>query len=186
MKRLNLALITLILVLFFAGFAIAEPPWIRTRHIVNGEVSHVDMNTDAIDSTNVIDGGISSASDIAWGTVDFTSSQFTYAESVAGNTTNATLTSDDSGQVQHFISMSEKKDVTLPSAAAGILIKIAVDDADSLRIAAASGDSIFVIDSAAWTHVGSYATSVAGYIELLAVNATRWYVKLTSGTWTCY
>lgn len=77
---------------------------------------------------------------------------------------------------------------TLPTAVAGLTYTFVVQDADGLRITAASGDTI---------RLGPNVTATAGYIEsttigdvvtATAINATEWvghaYGTWTNGTWT--
>jgi hypothetical protein len=73
---------------------------------------------------------------------------------------------------------------TLPSAAAGYQFTFISQDADLMRITAATGDTI---------RVGTNVSATAGYIEngaqgdavtLIAINATEWVAIATVGTWT--
>jgi len=73
---------------------------------------------------------------------------------------------------------------TLPTAVAGLTFTFVVDDANGIRITAASGDTI---------RIGATVSKAAGYIDsttvgdtvvLIAVNATEWYAVPATGTWT--
>ena len=73
---------------------------------------------------------------------------------------------------------------TLPTAAANLFYTFIVQDADGLRINAASGDTI---------RIGATATAAAGYVEsttigdtvtLVAINSTEWIATASHGTWT--
>jgi hypothetical protein len=76
--------------------------------------------------------------------------------------------------------LTAKRTITLPGAAAGIWFDILVADTDSLRIVAASGDSILISTGAADRSIGS----VAGTCRIIALDAVRWLVTNAIGTWT--
>jgi hypothetical protein len=72
-----------------------------------------------------------------------------------------------------------KYQVTLPTAAAGKVVSFMVADSDTLRIKAASGDSL-ILSGAAFKVYGS----VAGDVKLICVDAVRWILLNAIGTWT--
>ena len=74
--------------------------------------------------------------------------------------------------------------VTLPPAAAGLVVTLYSQGADLIRAVAAAGDTV---------RVGGAATKVAGYVEstavgdalqLVAINATEWVAVAVVGAWT--
>jgi hypothetical protein len=59
-----------------------------------------------------------------------------------------------------------------------------VQDADGITITAGAGDTIRVagsVSSAAGTAANS---TIGGFIQLIAINATEWVAGATQGTWT--
>jgi hypothetical protein len=99
----------------------------------------------------------------------------TTALSVAANQTRALFTNEGATAQVVF---------TLPTAAANYKYTFVVQDADGVRVTAASGDTI---------RIAGTATAAAGYIEsttigntvtLVAINATEWIATAVNGTWT--
>lgn len=78
--------------------------------------------------------------------------------------------------------LTAKRTATLPAAAAGLEYGFFVADADSLLITTASGDSLITSAGAAW----KTTSSVAGTVWVVAMDATRWVMMFTLGTWTSY
>jgi hypothetical protein len=73
---------------------------------------------------------------------------------------------------------------TLPAAAAGLEFMFYVQDADGITITAGAADTIRVagsVSSAAGTAANS---TIGGFIQLIAINATEWVAGATQGTWT--
>lgn len=93
---------------------------------------------------------------------------------------DSTLTAATSGYLYIARPLAAKAAVILPSAAAGLFYDFMVADADTLRLVAASGDSL--INSAGVA--SQSAGSVAGTIRLIAVDAVRWIMMNAIGTWT--
>lgn len=81
--------------------------------------------------------------------------------------------------ITHYNSI--KKTLVLPLAASGGNFKFIVNDADSLVIDANASDKI--VDGATEYEK---QTTVAGTVELIAVDATYWYMVGATGTWTGY
>jgi hypothetical protein len=99
----------------------------------------------------------------------------TSALSIVANRTNAIFTNE--GATSQVV-------LTLPTAAANLIYSFVVQDADGLRVTAASGDTI---------RIAGTATAAAGYVEnatigstltLVAINATEWIATSVNGTWT--
>ncbi len=76
--------------------------------------------------------------------------------------------------------IAQKSTLFLESAVTGAWLDVMVADADTLRIVAASGDSLISSSGVASRSIGS----VAGTIRIIAVDATRWIMLHTLGTWT--
>lgn len=96
--------------------------------------------------------------------------------------TVALSATDAYGKIFYALPLAGKAKRTLPSAAAGLNIEFMVADADSLLISAATGDSLITSAGAAW----KTTSSVAGTVRLVAIDATRWIMQYTLGTWTSY
>ena len=73
---------------------------------------------------------------------------------------------------------------TLPTAARGNRLVFVVQDADGMRIVAATGDTIRIAGSV--SAVGGYieSTTIGSVVELVAVNATEWVATSSLGAWT--
>ena len=87
-----------------------------------------------------------------------------------------------SGLLSVFRPITAKRTSTLPSAAAGLIFDYFIADTDSLLITTASGDSLITSAGVAW----KTTSSVAGTITMKAMDATRWIMFNTLGTWTSY
>lgn len=72
----------------------------------------------------------------------------------------------------------------LPSAVVGYPFAYCAQDADGIRVVAAAGDTIRVIDkvTAAAGYVSS--TTIGSCISLQAINATEWFTTAIVGVWT--
>ena len=134
-----------------------------------------------IDGTDIANTtiGAGGASSGAFTTGTF-SGALTYLESVVINDTNETLDTALSGTTYVSRPLTAKRVKTLPTAAVGLNYTFFVADADSLRIIAASGDSIITSAGVADRAIGS----VAGTVKLLAMDSVRWVMVNTLGTWT--
>jgi hypothetical protein len=73
-----------------------------------------------------------------------------------------------------------KYQATLPAAAPGLTLEFMVADADTLRIKAATGDSLLDSSGAAFMVYGS----VAGTVKVTAIDTVRWVLMHAIGTWT--
>lgn len=73
---------------------------------------------------------------------------------------------------------------TLPSARVGYKFAFIVQDADGIRVTAASGDTIRINGSVSAAAGKIESTTVGSVVELLAINATEWVATRSSGTWT--
>jgi hypothetical protein len=73
---------------------------------------------------------------------------------------------------------------TLPAAAAGLEYMFYVQDADGITITAAAGDTIRVAGSASSAGGTAANSTIGGFIQLIAINATEWVAGATQGTWT--
>ena len=75
--------------------------------------------------------------------------------------------------------MAQKSSLFLQGAATGLEFDVVVGDADSLRIVAATGDSIYL----AGTGAQSIGT-VVGTAHVISTDAVRWFMTSYTGTWT--
>ena len=95
---------------------------------------------------------------------------------------DSTLLATQSGNLFSAISIVAKRSYMLPTAAAGLIFKFAVDDTDSLRVLPNTGDKITDV-SAEYT---TAYTTVAGALTVEALDSAVWYVTTSTGTWTGY
>jgi hypothetical protein len=93
---------------------------------------------------------------------------------------DSTLMSYTSGSFYYARPIAAKAAVILPTAAAGLNYTFMVADTDTLRIVAASGDSLITSTGSASRSTGS----VAGTVRVIAVDTVRWIMVQTLGTWT--
>ena len=75
--------------------------------------------------------------------------------------------------------MAQKSTLFLQSAVAGAEFDVIVGDADTLRVVAASGDSIYVAGVA-----DRSVSTVVGTAKFKATDGVRWFVTSYTGTWT--
>lgn len=73
---------------------------------------------------------------------------------------------------------------TLPAAAAGWTYTFVVMDADGLKIQAASGDDIRVLDKITGTAGYIQSTTIGSVVTLVAVDATTWVATSIHGEWS--
>lgn len=105
-----------------------------------------------------------------------------YIRTVHSIDADSTLTAADSGDLFEAMTIGQKTSYTLPTAAAGLIFRFAVDDTDTLRVLLGASDKIIDISA---EHTTAY-TSVAGALVLEALDNEIWYVMSSSGTWTGY
>jgi hypothetical protein len=73
---------------------------------------------------------------------------------------------------------------TLPSAAAGLVYRFACLDADGIKVAAAAGDEIRVIDKVTAAAGYIQSTTIGSFVEVMAMDATTWLATRILGVWT--
>lgn len=73
---------------------------------------------------------------------------------------------------------------TLPPTAVGVVMSFCCMDADGVRVVAPSGSVIRVGASVSASGGRVDSTVVGSFVELVAVNATTWVAKFSTGTWT--
>jgi hypothetical protein len=75
-------------------------------------------------------------------------------------------------------------DFTLPAATAGYTYTFMVQDADGMRVIAATGDTIRNAGdvSAAAGRIDN--ATIGSVVKLTCINATEWFVEYATGTWT--
>ena len=98
----------------------------------------------------------------------------------AADTFYSTGTYKISGDVFYARPLAQKSALFLQSAVAGAWLDVMVADTDTLRIVAASGDSLITSAGVAARSIGS----VAGTVRIVALDTTRWLMLMTLGTWT--
>lgn len=91
------------------------------------------------------------------------------------------LSAAESGSFFSVTDISGKKAYTLPEAAIGLEFIFYVDDTDSLRIVASSGDGIKDTTNA----YGCFS-AIAGSLWIIAQSTSTWIVVSSTGTWTPY
>ena len=97
-------------------------------------------------------------------------------------TESDTLTAAQTGLLSVYRPLAAKALTELPPAAAGLMFSFMIDDADSLLLFPASGDSLIDSDGSAYVT----ASSVVGNVTVKAIDATRWLMLAAIGTWTNY
>lgn len=106
---------------------------------------------------------------------------------VAAKTSSETLTLYNERGLSTVITnegATSKPTLSLTGASAGLFYEFAVQDADGLRIKAATGDTIRVTDSV--TASGGYieSTTIGSVVRLFALNTTEWVATSIHGVWT--
>lgn len=71
----------------------------------------------------------------------------------------------------------------LPTAVAGYRFGFIVQDADGIRVTAATGDTIRDGASVSGAAGKIESTAIGSAIEIIALNATEWFVINKTGTW---
>ena len=98
---------------------------------------------------------------------------------------NVALGVTQSGSFRRASGLASKRTDTLPAAVAGLFYDFSVDDADSLLIGTANGDSL--IDGKTSAEEATKQTStISGSCRLTAIDATYWIMTNKTGTWTEY
>lgn len=106
------------------------------------------------------------------------------ASTIAVKAASATLAVSEIGRTVSNEGATAKAVYTLPTAAAGYRYRFAVQDADGVRVTAASGDTIR--NGSAVSAAAGYIenTTVGSFVEIESLNATEWFVTCAIGTWT--
>lgn len=77
-----------------------------------------------------------------------------------------------------------RQDFTLPTAVAGLEYGFYCQDADGIRVIAASGDTIRIEASVSAAAGRIDSTTIGSAVVLVAINATEWVAISKLGTWT--
>jgi hypothetical protein len=102
---------------------------------------------------------------------------------IVTKTASYTILAGESGSSFTNEGATAKIDLTLPSAAAGLIYTFIVQDFDGLRVVAAATDTIR-LGGALSTIAGNLdSTSVGSAVTLQAVNATEWIATAYGGLW---
>lgn len=136
----------------------------------------VNLNSTA-DSTNTKNSSLS-VNDIANGANGF----LPKLQTVYTINADTTIGANQNGTLFVLRPLTAKRTLTLPGAAAGLEFDFLIADTDSLRIMTATGDSLITSAGVA----SKTTTSVAGTVRLVAMDAVRWIMLYTLGTWTSY
>lgn len=104
--------------------------------------------------------------------------------STAGSGSPNVLTSDESQLYLSNEGSSAQNYHTLPSAIAGLTYTFLVQDADGIRVTAASGDTIRLSEVVSASAGYVQSTTIGSAITLVAVNATEWIATEICGTWS--
>jgi hypothetical protein len=76
-----------------------------------------------------------------------------------------------------------REDFSLPAAAANLTYSFYVQDADGVRVIAASGDTIRLAGSVSAAAGRIDSTTIGSCVTLVAINATEWVAQSITGTW---
>lgn len=104
--------------------------------------------------------------------------------STAGSGTPNVLVNTESGTVLTNEGATAQNYHTLPTAAAGLVFEFVVQDADGIRVVAATGDTIQDVGTVSATAGYIQSTTIGSVIRLAAINATQWVVMSKQGAWT--
>lgn len=98
-------------------------------------------------------------------------------------TTNMTLTSSDYGKTYFARALPSKKEITLWDAAAGANSTFIVDDADTLQVTAAAGDTIY-FRAAGSSTLSAYKTlaSIVANFKAVGASGNSIYIESYMGT----
>lgn len=102
---------------------------------------------------------------------------------ISALTSSQTLTGSDSKTVFTNEGASSKPSYTLPSADAGMVISFIVQDADGLRVIAATGDTIRTSGQVSKSAGYIESTAIGSVLTLRCINATEWIAVEISGLW---
>ena len=100
---------------------------------------------------------------------------------------NQTLTSSDSGKVVVTTAGTGTQTFTLPPAVAGlhfILVDIGISATDTLIINTASDSDLLLNVATSATTTRSNVGLKRGSMELIALDATNWWIENETGSWT--
>lgn len=104
--------------------------------------------------------------------------------SVVVDADGRTITAAESGSVYSNEGASAIAPFILPAAAAGLNFTFIVQDADGIRVTAASGDTIRIAGSESAAAGKIENTAIGSTVKLTAINATEWIGSVGAGTWT--
>src|SRR4051794_33522254 len=104
--------------------------------------------------------------------------------SVVVDADGRTITVAESGSVYSNEGASAIAPFILPPAAASLNYSFIVQDADGIRVTAASGDTIRIAGTASGLAGKIENTTIGSTVKLTAINATEWIGSVGAGTWT--
>lgn len=91
------------------------------------------------------------------------------------------ITNSESGKLFNNVGIGAQNRQELPTAVGGLVYRFYNGDADGIRIDVASADEIY---DGTGTGTNISTSTIGNYLELTAVDATRWVVTNVVGTWT--
>ncbi len=95
-----------------------------------------------------------------------------------------TLSAGASGTIYSNEGAAAISPFVLPTAVAGLRYGFIVQDADGIRVTAATGDTIRVAGSASVAAGNIANTTIGSTVYIIALNATEWVATSVIGTWT--
>ena len=105
-----------------------------------------------------------------------------YLESVQVVLADSTLVAGTSGTTYIARPVAAKTTVTLPAATVGLNYTIFGADTDSIRVVAATNDSLITSAGVAWKTIAT----AAGTVKVTCYATNKWLMAFTLGTWTPY
>lgn len=108
----------------------------------------------------------------------------TVEASTSGSGSPNILTSNENGKTLTNQGASAAAYNTLPAAADGLEFTFVCQDADGIRVTAATGDTIRIAASVSATGGYCECSTIGNVVTLKAINTTEWVATSVVGTWT--
>jgi hypothetical protein len=106
-----------------------------------------------------------------------------HTDFVVANATGSTLAVSALGKIHTNEGATGEVNLVLPSAVANMSITFVCQDADGIKATAATGDTIRIGGSVSAAAGNVASTTIGSVVDLVAINATEWIAKYSSGTW---
>lgn len=94
------------------------------------------------------------------------------------------LSIDDSGKIFSNETATAEAMFILPEAAAGLKFGFVVEDSHGIQFISRSGQVIYIGDAVSSSGGTASSTNVGAFIQILAINATKWITIASTSVWT--